>query len=101
MRVLQSIRANAAIVTVGVTTPHHSYGTPEVANHPRDPDVLGRPKPFPRHEIPVSATAPQLTAAQPGGLAERRSASRGRGHRVARYRRVAVTISVEGNAHKG
>jgi NAD(P)-dependent dehydrogenase (short-subunit alcohol dehydrogenase family) len=44
-----------------------SYETPEVATHPRDPDVLGRPKPFPRHEFPVSATVPQLTAAQPGG----------------------------------
>jgi hypothetical protein len=74
--------------------------TPEVANHPRDLDVLGRPKPCPRHEflrarryrssLPLSRGGSRAAISQPRT-----------GHRVARYRRVAVTISVEGNAHKG
>jgi GntR family transcriptional regulator len=48
-----------------------------------------------------SATVPQLTAAQPGGRAERRAASHGRGHRVARYRRVRSRYRPGGTPTRG
>src|SRR6266851_5664480 len=47
----------------------------------------------------VSATVPQLTAAA-AGETERRAASRGRGHRVTRYRRAASPYKTGRNAHK-
>jgi hypothetical protein len=48
----------------------------------------------------VSATVPQLTAAA-AGETERRADNRGRGHRVARYRRAASPYKAGGTATRG
>lgn len=62
-------------------------------------DLVSRERRISAHT--ESATVPQLTAAQPGGRAERRAASRGRGHRVARYRRVRSRYRPGGTPTRG